>query len=313
MVLKKILFIILAAASIDIAAQETSDFFLYIPDEETMNDYLNMYSYLRAWDKDEINVDDQRVSAFFTHYVGNNTLQSLLFESFLRYTKNKNIQSTILNYINKNNINTNFTNSLKKLFDAVPINKISDERDMIQYNYNNSEYDENINLFLFNEVKVFDNELGLLLFNNDWREISFNNENNRHEEGFFLIYGGGTNSMTIHFRKYINIEEENIETKFNLEHYNGKYKNKWKIDELPLEGILNRAGADRIFIAHGTGPDIVETIESATFNVYLYNKNNKTLYEVSYFMNISPININFIERNRIFNFLFFQILFTFLN
>jgi hypothetical protein len=48
-------------------------------------------------------------------------------------------------------------------------------------------------------------------------------------------------------------------------------------------------------------------------NVYLYNRDNKILYEISYFMNFSPININFSEREKIFNLLFFQILFVFLN
>jgi hypothetical protein len=114
------------------------------------------------------------------------------------FSTNKNVQSAVLNYIDKNNINTNFTNNLRKLFDAVPINTISEGKGVIQYNYNNSEYDENINLFLFNEVKVFNNELGLLLFNNDWNKISFTNENNSQEEKFFLAYGGGTNSITIH-------------------------------------------------------------------------------------------------------------------
>jgi fructosamine-3-kinase len=36
------------------------------------------------------------------------------------------------------------------------------------------------------------------------------------------------------------------------------------------------------------------------------------LYHVSYYMNMSPINIHYQERQRIYNFLLFQLLFVFL-
>jgi hypothetical protein len=311
--LKKIFFGVFICITVNIIiAQEKGQLFLYIPDNETMADYLNMYSYLKDWDRDEIVVDDSRLSALFTYYIGKETLQSLLFESFLRYTKNKDIQNRIINYIDKNKINNSFANNLKKIYAAISVIKQSSGKNVIQYNYNNLEFEENMNLFHFNEVEFFNNELGLLLFDNDWNIMSFSGTN-KDEESFFLIYGGGTNSMTIHFSKYSNINEQDIETKYKLNFYNEKYKGNWKITELLLDGILNRAGADKIVIAHGLGPDIIETIETATFNVYLYNRDNKILYEISYFMNFSPININFSERERIFNLLFFQILFVFLN
>jgi predicted nucleotidyltransferase len=314
MALKKIFIALLIGASINIAAEETSDLFLYIPSEEIMNDYLSMFSYLRAWDRNERVVDDERFAALFTRYVGDNTLQSLLFESFLRCTKNKNIQNAVLKYIGANNINTDFANSLKKLYAAVPIIKMSDGKEVIQYNYNDSEYDENINLFLFSEAKVFDNELGFLLFHNDWDEFVFNNTPDDQEKSFFLMYGGGTNTITIHFVKHLNIEKENIETTINSKHYTEKYKDKWRVEELPLGGVLKRSGADKMFIAQGMGPEpTVKTIETATFNVYLFKETAKTLYEVSYFVNFSPININFSQRNRIFNFVCFQLLFVYLN
>jgi hypothetical protein len=314
MMLRKITFILLLILSTKIIAQETGNLFLYIPSNEIMSDYLNLHSYLRAWDKDEINIDNERLSLFFINFVGIDTLQSLLFEAFLRYTKNKNIQSQILGYINSNNVNTNFANSLRKLYTSVPIVRQSDGKDRIQYSYANTEFDENINLFLFSERYTFDNEIGFLLFDNDWSNLSLNNPDNKDEASFFLMYGGGTNSIRISFRKYSNLDEKDIDTKYNLVFYNDLYRDNWKITTMPLEGILNRAGADKIVVAHGLGPDkFIQTIETATFNVYLYSKQNKILYEVSYFMNFSHVNIHFTERERIFNFLFFQTLFVFLS
>jgi viroplasmin and RNaseH domain-containing protein len=287
--------------------------FLYIPSEETAQNYLQMRSYLRAWNNNEIEVDDLRFSALFTNYIGKDTLQSLLFESFLRFTKNKNIQNRVLKYIADNQLHTNFMNALKKLYEARQIKQKLNGKETIQYNYRNSEYDENINLFTFNESEFFNNELGLLLFENDWNIIAFNNQNQRDENSFVLMYGGGTNSMSISFRKYTNIEEREIETKFLKTVYDGRYGNKWTMTELPLEGILSRAGASRMIILQGAGPDVIDGIESGTFTVYLYNNVNRILYEVSYYMNFSEKNINYSERGRIFNFLLFQLLFVYLN
>jgi hypothetical protein len=293
-------------------AQEAGDLFLYIPGNEVMSDYLNLHSYLKAWDNDEIIIDSESLSVFFTNYTGANTLQSLLFESFLRYTKNKAIQGQILDYINSNNVNTNFANSLRKLYSSVPIVRQSNGKDVIQYNYNNKEFDENINLFLFNERYTFNNEIGLLLFDNDWNMLTYNNDANKNIDAFFLMFGGGTNALTVTFRRYANITKDEPESIYNASAYAQKYRGKWTVTPLPPEGVLSRAGADRITIAYGLGPDVIETIETGTFNVYLYREAENVMYEISYFMNIAPANIHFPERNRMFNLLFFQTLFSFL-
>jgi hypothetical protein len=287
--------------------------FLYVPSEEAMQNYLQMRSYLRAWNNDEIEVDDSRVSALFTNYIGKDTLQSLLFESFLRFTKNKKIQNRVLKYIADNQLHTNFANALKKLYEAKQVKQKSSGKEIIQYNYKNSEYDENINLFTFNESEFFNNELGLLLFVNDWNIITFNNSNQRDGDSFVLIYGGGTNSISISFSKYTDIEEKEMETRFLKPAYDGRDGNKWVMTELPQEGILSRSGASRMIILQGAGPDVMDGIESGTFTVYLYNDVKKILYGVSYYMNFSEKNINYPERNRIFNFLLFQLLFVYLN
>jgi hypothetical protein len=46
--LKKIFFGFFICITVNIIAQETGQLFLYIPDNETTADYLNMYSYLKA-------------------------------------------------------------------------------------------------------------------------------------------------------------------------------------------------------------------------------------------------------------------------
>lgn len=313
MILRKVILLILICFSTRIIAQETDNLFFYIPNTEIMSDYMDLHSYLKAWDKNEITIDNVSLATIFPNYVGKDTLESLFFESFLRCTKNKSIQKQVLEYINTNKINTNFANTLRKLYSAVPKVRRSEGKDYIYYIYNDSEYDEYINLFFFDEVDAFNHEIGLLLFDNKWQMFSINFSDKENGDGFFIMCGGDTNSLNIHFRKYTNLDEKNIETKYNLAYYNDIYNNNWKLAEIPLEGILDRAGADKIMIGYGLGPDNdIKTIETAAFNIYLYSKQKRTLYEVGYYMNFSPQNIHFTERNRIYNFLLFQALFVFI-
>ena len=308
------IFILLFSFSTEINAQQTNDLFFYIPDNEAMSYYLHLHSYLKSLEQNED--DYQTLLSLLDNYLGQNSLQSLFFESFLRYTKNKNIQNEVLDYLSKNNINTNFSNNLRKLYASDPITtkRRSDGLEILRYSYNDSEFDENINLFHFREVGLFDNEIGMLLFNNDWNTLSFDNPINENIEWFFIACGGQTNALTISFRKYSNITEDETESIYYASAYTQKYQENWKVTTLPLEGVLNRAGADSVTIAYGLGPDAyVNIIETGTFNAYLYNKKNNMMYEISYFMNFSPININYSERNRMFNLLLFQLLFVFIN
>jgi len=293
----------------ELTSPESSDkFFLYIPDNFTMSGYMSMHSYLSAWDKNEIIVSDDDLSAIFINNFDKDTMFSLLLESFLRYTKNEHIQQRVLEYIDNNNIETGFTNSLKKLYAAVPVITTENEREIINYVYNDSEYDENINLFKFSEIELFNGELGLLLFDNDWEIVTVDN----FEENLILNYGGVTNSILIIFKKHSGVNENEINTKLNIPFYNTRFDGNWRVNELPLAGILERAGADRFIIAHGYGPEIFPEIQTAIFNSYLYNTDKRVLYEVSYYMNFSPLNIHYLERDRIFNLLFFQSLFVFI-
>lgn len=291
---------------------EENGLFLFIPSEEIMVDYMNFFLYLLAWDKNEVDVDNESATIFFENYIGIDSLHSLLFESFLRYTKNQNIRTSVINYFDIYEINTSFSNSLRKLYASKLEIVQSGGNEKFRYNYNDLEYDENINLFYFEEINTFNHEIGLLLFDNNWDMISYTNPDITDMDTFTLIYGGGTNSITVTFSRYLNIDENNIESKFNLTLYNERYADNWFLNELQLEGILNRAGAERYIISHGIGSDfVINSIETGTFNAYLYNKDRNTLYLISYYMNFSPLNIHFSERNRIFNLLLFNLLFVF--
>ena len=289
-----------------------SRFFLYIPNNDEMENYLAMHSFLRAWDRNQVTVDDETLSALFANYLGQDSMHSLLFESFLRYTRNEQIQRRILDYVDNNNIETSFTTSLRRLYTATPIIISMEGREAIRFDYNNTEFDENIDLFNFNEVTIFDGEAGLLLFDNSWSIISVDAPERPEETMFALNFGGATNALLISFRRFSNVDEDAIFNKINTDFHNNRFNGNWIYTELPLAGIISRSGADRFIIAHGYGTDVIPTIQEAMFSSFLYNRNTRVLFEISYLMNFSPMNINYSEKDRIFNLLFFHSLFAFI-
>jgi hypothetical protein len=103
-------------------SDRSENLFYYIPTEEQATDYFSLFNYLR-------------------------------------YTKNKKIQSRILTMIKNNKINDTFARSLFRLYNSKEEKIIQNDKTQIQYNYNNQYYDENINLFTQAEKLLFNNEL----------------------------------------------------------------------------------------------------------------------------------------------------------
>jgi hypothetical protein len=117
--------------------------------------------------------------------------------------------------------------------------------------------------------------------------------------------------MSINYRKYENIDLWGFES--NVVRFENTKYNNWVIKELALEGVLKRAGADKIYYGMGYGDDVIEEIKAGTFSLYLFNDNMQKAFVVSYYMNFSAINNNFKVRHRIWNYLAFHILLTFIN
>ena len=244
-------------------------------------------------------------------YLNQNNLSSLQFEAFLRYTKNKNVQNQILNLIAGQNYSDIISNSIFNLYNSEREIYKQNNKELVRFRYNNL-YDENINLFNFKEISLFNNELGLLLPTNEWTILTFTNKNESNKENnLILLCGGGTNSLRVSIKKYIDISEDMINSKVNSLFNVNSYAN-WKSEELPLTNILSNCGADKYIVAYGIGDDTIPQIKNATINAYLYNKKNNILYEISYFMNFSDLNIHYTYRNRIINYLRFYTLFVYL-
>ena len=155
-------------------------------------------------DAGEFDLPDENFHALFSECIGNPYITDMLLENFFRNTTNPKIQEQMKKYINDNNIDTEYSRTLLKKYNSLEQKEIKDNKETIRYVYDGKEYDENINLFDFYEIYPFDDEFGMLLFDNDWNIMTFNSDVNT-ENNLWLMCGGGTNSLTVHLKKTENV------------------------------------------------------------------------------------------------------------
>ena len=306
---------------------ESSELFLYVPTDDEMGRFMGMHQFLREWDENKREVDAKALDALYSANIGKNTLNGLQFEAFLRNTKNADVRKDILGNLDAHALTDPFSACQRKLYAAKELPRESGGTAARRYSYQDEEFDEDIDLFDFYETGFFDQKLGLLLFDNGWEQVSLNGGTPAKPEApvasdssagdtkspdapatsiesFYLIYGGGTSTMTVYCKKYARLPEGKIGETLAAEPFPAKYEG-WKAFGLDAKGILATSGASKYVVAYGVGPDTIPGIDSGAFNAYLYDEKSETLYEVSASINFSPMNINYPTRARIYNYVLF--------
>jgi|GEM_PF-2903252 len=301
-----------------LSAQSHSRFTLYIPTDTEMQYFMNLYAKLKSIEE-QTSIDE--LEALYQTFESGHyyeTYQSLLFESYLLATRNQAVKDTMLSFFDRKKIHTDFAETLKRLYTSPTKRRLGNEsKNTLPFNDKNTLFDENINFFTMNEVLTFNDTLGLMLFENDWRQASIDLPNlpKKKTQDFFLVCGGGTHSLKLSFKKLEHIDFETFK-KQEIER-NASYHDtslKYDIFELPKEGILVRAGADRIYLAMGDGTDRVFTdVKNYSSILFLYSKKNNAGYVIHTFMNIASNNNNYRIRERLFHHIVFQSLLTFIN
>lgn len=237
----------------------------------------------------------------YENHVANSYISSMIFERFLTSTRNENVKNYAKQYLSNKQTLTKFdkvvlcnANSKEKNVGT------KDEKSKIFVNGN--QYAEDINLFSVVECHPFDDEFGCLLFDNNWYSYTINGSENKN---LYLMCGGETNTITLHFEEFDGIKnEQQIDEILLNKFYSSKYKN-WKNYELPLDGIVKSSGADRYFIAYGDGTEETSRIKSCASAAYLYNERNRKIYKMEIYYNISSINMNYEIRESIYDYLNF--------
>ncbi|MBN1533463.1 MAG: hypothetical protein JXA20_12415 [Spirochaetes bacterium] len=286
--------------------------FFYSPDQRAVDDYFNLYEFLSQWEGNRRTVPDERLAQYYRGYRRSNTLQGLLFESFLRQTRNPQVRKQVLRLIERSRLDDEFSKSLVRLYSSRESKTVREGKERITSSYQNRYFDEGINLFSHGESRLFGGRLGLLLFDNPWSGIQYTKKGGADPDDLSLIVGGETNALVAMFMRFRNVSfEEFKRTRMERRHNYNAYGN-WRVRPLEKRGILERCGADRVFLGVGTGPDTVQGIERGTFTLYLYSDGRREGYEVSYLMNFSPRNNNYAMRYRIWSTLLMQLNFVYL-
>lgn len=297
------------------AVQSENTEILYIPDMDEMSSFINNWSYLKKCDTGENVLDADQIKVLYSA-VGRNDLISLQMENFLRNVKNKDVQKLVSDYISKNKVDTPFAQSLIKKYNSEEIVQVDNNgHKQIQYSYNDKEYDENITLYDFNEIHPFEDEFGMLLFNNDWGVMKINNPEPGKEKDLYLIYGGGTNSLSIYLKEYENVDTKeafaDIINGFIKTKKEGEQKDEWAFYQLNKTGVLENCGVDEYIIYTRIGPDIIPEIEVGQFGAFLYSPKYNKVYKIEYYFNFSKINISYNIRQRIYDYVRFFTLFCY--
>lgn len=292
--------------------------FLYIPETDEMSSFISNWKYLQKCDSGEVVPDEQQIASFFS-VIGRNDTISLQMEMFLLNVKNKDVQKKAENYIKKNNLDTPFAQALLRKYNSVEKTYDNSGHEEIQYSYNDEWFDENITLYDFNEIHPFEDEFGLLLFNNNWGVLRLKNietDEPVNEDHFYMIHGGGTNCMTISFTEYKNVETEDdfaqIINDFIKSKKEGEQKDEWNFYQLNKTGVLENCGVDEYIIYSRIGSEpLVPAISAGDFGAYLYSEKYKKVYKVEYHVNFSVINISYEIRQRIYDYVRFFTIFCY--
>jgi len=289
----------------------------YIPSDGEIQYYMNLYERLKSIDKGE--QDIQQLGEMYSTFENRTgkyyqTYQRLLFESYLLATKSQNVEKFITDYFKSRGITDGLSAVLMRLYSSKAEKYQMNKEEYTKYNYQNALFDENINLFNMDEITLFNNQLGLMLFDNKWTQLKIEDSTGKRGDAVTFVFGGGTNAISITIKQLNNIDFKVFESsELKGKFYYTKYSN-FKISELERIRILNRAGADRIYLGIGRDKDSTfKEIENYSVVLYLYSSQKKIGYVIDYSMNISPMNNNYSIRDSLYNHLLFQIYLSFIN
>ena len=317
--MKKILLILsllilpLLAFAEENAETQKDEPFLYIISKDEISYFFQSYNWLKQWESGEIKVSDKDFEALYEARMGHDSFTSMLFENFFRNTNNKDIHKQLEKYIQKKKLSDKpYEKALLKKIASKEQEYEQDGKKLVRYIYNDSEYDENINLFDINEVHPFDDEFGVLLLMNDYAVLRWKSRETDEltdDKEVILMCGGGTNSISIKIKEIENVTDgskESIIKNTNLDFIANKYPDDWFFTEVDKIEVLENCGVDNYYIGYGLGSDLnIPEIAAGDFVACLYKKETGKIYYINTYMNFSKINISYEIKDWLYNYLMF--------
>jgi hypothetical protein len=282
------------AAATSIAAAESIDFLpAYVPGEQEISSLMNLQAYLAQYNDDLTKEPDEKQFTSLADLSRKyNMLQTYVFEAFLQNTANRKVTKWYRNYAMALLPASDDVNRTVSLLDRPPA-PITDGQSS-NYRLSGGKTAEWICLFGMRELSLFGGRLHALIYgNNSWAKIDVNNDPT------VVRYncGGGTNAMLIVFRQYNVSSDEFVASVVNKDFYHKMYEN-WSLIKMAKAGVLDRAGADLIYLGQGAKLGYLD-IKESTAALYLYSDKYKQGYEIDWMMNFSSSNVFYEKPERL--------------
>ncbi|MEI6874329.1 MAG: hypothetical protein WCL50_04270 [Spirochaetota bacterium] len=164
-------------------------------------------------------------------------------------------------------------------------------------------YAEDIGLFSFTTVRLFDGELAATAFPGTMYSISVAGS---PTPMIAIMSGGGTNALTMDYSAFTGSESEFLRTQASGGSERANYPGAVRWD-LSGDGSLAGCNADRILVYRGMKP-ISDGIESGFVSLYLYSRARNRGFSATWTMNFSTINTFYGDPVRLLDYLATSIL-----
>ena len=160
-------------------------------------------------------------------------------------------------------------------------------------------FEEGINLSSIGTVRPFDGRLRVVSLPNpwqDWTQAPPADDPMPPEESLVLGLGGPSHSMNMSFRRWDDVSDAGFETLQGLteERLRGAHPDNpaFLVREVSDQGIFAASGASQAvqLLARSGGSQMPEQMNATSL---LYDAESGQAWAVSYFLNMSPLNVNY--------------------
>lgn len=289
---KRVVFLVVVFICALLNAQ--NQYFIYVPqDSEISNSFGLLQNGLAFENGTSKTKFDEDMAYKLLSSSEKNSLFSLSSETFLRQTKNRKIQKTVLKVIKKKNLDTPFTNLLKDIYDAKSKKDINgnefytskDEKKVL----------ENIDMLKLYEARLWDGEFCFLVFDNAYTQGDYT------DKQVSLSVERVSESYNITVKKYKNCSTMADAYKIvQKDNRKGRYPNFGISDVSSKSGTLARANADGVWLGFGTGKNR-KSQDEALCILYLYSKQKQCLYAYEQSLSIAENNMLYPIKHRLYN------------
>jgi hypothetical protein len=268
-----------------------------------LDSLFRQLQFLDEIESGDLPVDTVVFDRVMDDYAGKKSIHAVFFRSYIRHSRNPEVQSWFRRYVRKREWDSFFVSNTVSLWafsESLPSEER--ERELSASVSDSGKRDEGINLYFLDHIKFFEDELVVHVYSNPWREVSMPEEGGDGERSVNVMVGAPTNALSVMASRFGARNEEEFFTRVSTmsDFLRDKY-GLVKESDVTGEGAFSRTGADRVIVQFGVGHDIVPDIAQCHAVLFLFSARENRGYRVVFFMNVSEKNHSYEIADELFN------------